>query len=287
MDVRSVSITGGAGNLGTKIAASLAATDWCEEIVLIDRVEAAAGGKVRSVVADLCDGADARWTDVVSSVDAVVHLAAANAAPDGTWPEACLSLDMTANLVAVASRRPSRFVFASSNHVMGGYMEADLGPGELTTALPPDPGTWFHTPAGPKRYLAYAASKLMGERIVAAGAVASGGLMTGVSLRIGWCQGGENQPHTMRADGLGPEDERSADFDGYDRDLRWFRSMWLSNGDLADVVVSALVAEASAWPLPAIVVNAMSANAGMPWDIEATARTIGYNPRDNVWAHLG
>jgi nucleoside-diphosphate-sugar epimerase len=73
---------------------------------------------------------------------------------------------------------------------MGGYKEADLGPGELTTALPPDPGTWFHTPAGPQRYLAYAASKLMGERIVAAGAVASGGLMTGVSLRIGWCQGG-------------------------------------------------------------------------------------------------
>lgn len=287
MEVRSVSITGGAGNLGSKIAASLAATDWCEEIVLLDRVEGPAGGKVRSVVADLCDGTDARWTDVVSKVDAVVHLAAANAAPDGTWPEACRSLDMTANLVAVASRRPSRFVFASSNHVMGGYKEADLGAGELTTALPPDPGTWYHTPAGPQRHMAYAVSKLMGERVVAAGAVASGGLMSGVSLRIGWCQPGENHPSTMHADGRGPDDERDTQHDGYDRDLRWFRSMWLSNGDLARVVASALLAQASAWPQPAVVVNAMSANAGMPWDIEASARDIGNVPRDNVWAHLG
>ena len=282
MSIRRVAVTGGAGNLGAKVARRLAEESRCEEIVLIDRVEAVAGDKARAVVADLCDGTDRRWIDVVSEADAVVHLAADNPYPDCDWPEACRSLDMTANLVAVAARRPCRFVFASSNHVMGGYKEAGLGPGELRIDLPPDPGTWFHRPAGWRRDVAYATSKLMGERVLAAGAVASGGRLTGVSLRIGWCQPGENQPRTISADGIKPDERREAPYDGYERDLRWFRSMWLSNRDLAGIVTAALLADAAGWPQPAIVVNATSANAGAPW----TSPHPRPGPQDNAWAEL-
>ena len=44
----------------------------------------------------------------------------------------------------------------------------------------------------------------------------------------------------------------------------------------------ALRAEATQWPARAIVVNGMSANRGMPWDIAMTARLIGYEPEDDI-----
>jgi hypothetical protein len=48
----------------------------------------------------------------------------------------------------------------------------------------------------------------------------------------------------------------------------------------------ALLADAQAWPEPGIVVNGMSANRDMPWDIETTRRLIGYEPRDDIWDHV-
>lgn len=48
---------------------------------------------------------------------------------------------------------------------MGGYKDEDVAPGALTTALPPLPGTRVDA-AEPRR--AYAAAKLMGERLLAA-----------------------------------------------------------------------------------------------------------------------
>ena len=40
----------------------------------------------------------------------------------------------------------------------------------------------------------------------------------------------------------------------------------------------ALLADATRWPQPGIVVNGMSANTGMAWDLEAGRRLIGYAP---------
>jgi hypothetical protein len=71
-----------------------------------------------------------------------------------------------------------------------------------------------------------------------------------------------------------------------DRDLRWFRNMWLSNRDFVALFERAVLADAAAWPRPGIVVNGMSANAGMPWDIETTGALLGYHPLDDVWAEL-
>lgn len=290
--VRSVLVTGAGGNLGQKLIAHLLAQDWCERIVALDRAAPAsspATDRVQWVAGNLVDPSDTRWHGALAGVDAAVHFAAQNPYPDAPWSDACASFDMTLALLAAAGRTGvRRIVFASSNHVMGQYKDpplADgLAPGALTTSLPPGPGTrWFNGKEMLQGF-AYAASKLMGERACLAEAQRSNGALTSVCVRIGWCQPGENRPETINTSGL-PGEEVNAGPDT-ERDLRWFRNMWLSNRDFASVMERALLADAQAWPHPGIVVNGMSANRGMPWDIETTRRLIGYEPQDNIWAHV-
>jgi nucleoside-diphosphate-sugar epimerase len=290
--VRSVLVTGARGNLGQKLIAHLLAQDWCERIVAFDRsAPASATGvdRVRWVEGDLADPSDVRWHEALAGVDAAVHFAAQNPYPDAPWSDACASFDMTLALLGAAGQAGvRRIVFASSNHVMGQYKDAPLAdaltPGGLTTALPPGPGTrWFNG----KEMLqgtAYAASKLMGERACLAEAQRSNGALTAICVRIGWCQPGENRPETINTSGL-PGEEASAGPDT-ERDLRWFRNMWLSNRDFTAVMERALLADTGAWPQPGIVVNGMSANRGMPWDVDATRRLIGYVPKDSIWDHV-
>ena len=54
--------------------------------------------------------------------------------------------------------------------------------------------------------------------------------------------------------------------------------MWLSNRDLCHAMERAVLAETVGFS----VLNLMSENPGMRWDIEATKRTIGYEPRDGA-----
>jgi len=291
--IRSVLITGAGGNLGQKLIAHLLSGSWCERIVGLDAGErpqsAPQSEKVQWVKGDLTDAADTQWHAALAGIDAVVHLAAQNPYPDAPWSDASASFDMTLNVLGAARKNGvRRVVFASSNHVMGQYKDAPLAdtlaPGGLTTDLPPGPGTrWFNGREVVQGF-AYAASKLMGERACIAEAHHSDGPLTSVSARIGWCQPGENRPETLNTSGL--PGEESASGPDAERDLRWFRNMWLSNRDFVAVIERALVSDAGAWPQPGIIVNGMSANTGMPWDIEATRRLIGYEPRDNAWDHL-
>ena len=151
-------------------------------------------------------------------------------------------------------------------------------PGALTTALPPRTGTLSRNGDVVVDSTAYAAAKLMGERLCASRA---GGLLTTVSVRIGWCQPGANRPETLSAAGtpkaVGTPGQAA-------HDLRWFQDMWLSNADFAAVMLAALTADAVGWPAPAIVVNGMSANRDMPWEIASAAALIGYRPQGNVRA---
>ena len=127
-------------------------------------------------------------------------------------------------------------------------------------------------------------TKLMGERACLAEARRSGGTLTGVCIRIGWCQPGENRPETINTSGL-PGEDASIGPDT-ERDLRWFRAMWLSNRDFNTLLEGALLADPGPWPQPGIVVNGMSANRHMPWDIETTRRLIGYEPQDDSRDHV-
>ncbi|MGO4524203.1 NAD-dependent epimerase/dehydratase family protein [Microvirga sp. 2MCAF35] len=290
--IRSVLVTGAGGNLGRKLIAHLLAQDWCERIVALDRTPPQADGaadRVRWVAGNLTDPSDVQWHAALAGVDAAVHFAAQNPYPDAPWSDACASFDMTLALLAAAGQAGlQRIVFASSNHVMGQYKDpplADtLSPGALTTSLPPGPGTrWFNGRETIQGF-AYAASKLMGERACLAEAHRSNGALSAVCVRIGWCQPGENRPETINTSGL-PGEEASAGPDT-ERDLAWFRNMWLSNRDFAAVIERALLADAKAWPQPGIVVNGMSRNRSMAWDIETTRRLIGYEPQDDIWDHV-
>ncbi len=297
MTPRIVLVSGACGNLGRKVIEALAATPWCERIIGIDRHDDASGfsaearGRLALAVGDLTrpDGA---WRQALAGVDAVVHLAFINPSPAASWDQSLASVDMTANLaLAAAEAGVGRFVFASSNHVMGGYKDAPLadamGPGRLTTELEPAPGTRWHNGTRMIDSIAYSTSKVMGERLCQAVAQAPGSSLTSISLRIGWVQSGENDPRTINHSGthwgsaageaMSEEDRRA---------LRWYRNMWLSNADLAALFVAALTADAGGWPSRHIIVNGVSRNRGTDWELASAEALIGYRPQDDLYDHV-
>jgi len=281
-----VVITGGAGNLGTKLRQALETADWVSEIVGIDVRPFETGPKTRSVVADLADPNDQRWRAEANAADGIVHYASSNPAPNSSWAESAKSFDMTANLLEQAGggSKPCRFVFASSNHAMGGYKDDPLPGGDkLRMATPQMSGTRYWDGQMYRWGAAYGATKMLGERVCMARANATEGRITAVATRIGWCQTGDNLAKTL-SDGGGGAGEPNAEVAA--RNAKWYRDMWLSNADHIRLMVAALTADASKWPAPAIVVNGMSNNSGMPWDIEDGKTWIGYDPKDDVWADL-
>lgn len=284
-------VTGAAGNLGSKLRAQLERADWCSAISGIDVAQFEAGPKTTRVAADLADPYDGRWIEPVRRADAIVHYASANPAPGGNWDEAARSFDMTGNLLEQAGgvSRPCRFIFASSNHAMGGYKDVAIpGDGKLRMATAPLSGTHFYQPGVGYRYGApYGATKLMGERLCGVRAAATEGRITAVSLRIGYCQRGDNLATTLRSSGAAPGDVTGQDPAERERDTRWFRNMWLSNADLDALLEAALTADAGGWPAPAIVVSGVSNNTGMAWDLDEARDWIGYRPADDVWVELG
>jgi nucleoside-diphosphate-sugar epimerase len=239
-DVRTVLITGAAGNLGRKLRAA-----WAEryEIIAVDAKDDPDDPDL--VVADLAEWDD-RWVDLMDEADVVVHLAA-NPSEYATWEELYRpNMDAMANvLLAAATAGVERFVFASSNHAMGGYRQAA---GLITEELPPSPGN------------PYGATKLMGERLGRSVAAAYG--MTFLGLRIGWCQRGENRPETL------PDD--------------WSRSIWLSNRDFVQLLTRSVEAEIE--PGSFVVVNGVSRNAGSRWSLAEAERVLGYVPEDGIEA---
>ena len=230
-----VLLTGASGNLGRKLRAA-----WADryELICLDQ---APGDDPEVIPADLAV-AEGNWMDLCDEADVVVHLAA-NPDEFASW-EALErpNLDGLFNVFNAALRAGiGRIVFASSNHVMGGY--EDHGDGPITVDLPPRPD-------GP-----YGGAKLAGERLGMSLAKTFG--MTFVALRLGWIQPGENLPPTL------PHG--------------WARAMWLSNADLARLFTHAIDAELEDGEY--VVVNGMSRNPGMRWSL-AEAERIGFVPQD-------
>jgi len=221
-----------------------------------------------------------------------------NPYPDATWEEAAISYDMTLHIVNASVESPlvERVVFATSNHVMGRYKDRPLadsiGPGELTVDLPPGVGTISYGDGEVVDSTAYATSKLMGERLCRASGARSATdsctKTTFVGVRIGWCQPGENRPDTLSASGIpgeaqvelpdGPEKEEA------ERAEHWFKGMWLSNRDFGQLLEQALIVDGSTWEYGFTLVNGMSDNQGMKWDLEKARNVLGYDPQDDVFA---
>ena len=196
--------------------------------------------------ADLLD-ADGTWVAALTAADAVIHLAG-HPAPTGSWTQGQQNIDTTANVLRAAREHGARrVIFASSNWVMAGYRFSST---RLSPDLPPHP-------LNP-----YGVSKLVGERM--GRDVAAQGLSF-IAFRIGWNQGTPgNQP--------GPHMRMGA----------WGQQMWLSDRDLCHGFERAVLADGVRFA----VLNLMSDNPGMPWDLDTTRQTIGYSPRDGWTAVL-
>jgi nucleoside-diphosphate-sugar epimerase len=248
-----VLITGAAGNLGGKLRRHLQGR---YPLRLLDLHTLGDG---ESVEADLSRW-DPRWVDQFRGVETVVHLAADPTAQQ-TWPLLLApNLDALINTFQAAIQTGvKRLVYASSNHVMGGYKDDPQKP-LLTTELPPRPGAHYVVHGEARDSTPYASAKLFGERLGKCYSDATA--LSVIAVRIGWVQAGDNRPQD-----LPPEREA------------WFRLMWLSNRDYCHLMEKCILAPAS---LRFAVVNGMSANRGMQWDIEMTKRLLGFEPQDNV-----
>lgn len=287
-----VLVTGAGGGLGRKLIAHLLETDWCAGVSAVDLVPPTDIGdsRVQLVAADLLDRSGA-WVAAMAECDAVVHFAAQNPHTDASWADAAASMDMTLSVFdAAAAAGVQRVVFASSNHVMGGYKDEPLAQpdaGFLTTDLPPGVGTRWETGGGWMDSTPYATAKLAGERALVAVAARTPAL-TGVAVRIGWVLPEENRPEGISLSGdvaftaaSEPEDAEGR------RDLKWYRNMWLSNRDFAALFEAAIRAPAEGWPARSITVNGTSDNRGMGWDLTTARQLLGYRPSDDLYAALG
>jgi uronate dehydrogenase len=253
MEAKQVLITGAAGNLGSKLRRHLEGR-YALRLLDIDP-----RGDKTIVQADLSRW-DNCWVDQFSGADVVVHFAADPAAHQ-TWPKIIGSnIDGTIHTFqAAVEGKVKRLIFASSNHVMGGYQE-EREPARLATETPPRPGTRYVVDGQHRDSTPYAAGKLFGERLGKCYAESHG--LSVIAVRIGWVRPGDNRRQDIPPE-RGP----------------WFRLMWLSNRDFCQLMERSIVADV---PLRFAVVNGMSANTGMRWDIEYTRQLLGYEPRDDV-----
>jgi NAD+ dependent glucose-6-phosphate dehydrogenase len=186
---------------------------------------------------------DETWPKPFEGVDTVIHLAGE---PSGkaSWARVHKANIVATRHVLRAAREAKirRVVFASTNQVMLGYRFRPENP--VTTDLPP-------LPLSP-----YGVSKLFGEELGRGFAEETG--ISFIALRIGYFQRGENLPGPHMNIGL------------------WGQQMWLSNRDMMQAAERSIEAE----NVPLAIVNLVSNNPGMRWDIEHTRKVIGYVPED-------
>jgi len=250
---KTILITGAAGNLGAKLRLHL---EGRYTLRLLD-------------INPLCDPGISRadlarytldWVEHFRDVDTVVHLAADPTAHQ-TWTQLIgPNIDALINVFqAAAMMKVRRVVYASSNHVMGGYKDL-AEPARLTTELAPLPGTRYVVDSEERDSTGYGSAKLFGERVGKCYSDIPG--LSVIAVRIGWVKVGANRPQDI------PPERGS-----------WFKLMWLSNRDFCQLIEKCILADPK---LRFAVINGMSANTGMRWDIEYTKKLVGYEPLDDV-----
>jgi uronate dehydrogenase len=248
-----VLITGAAGNLGSKLRRHL------ESRYALRLFDLHTRGDSAILPSDLSRW-DPAWVRHFEGVETVVHLAADPTAQQKWPPLISPNLDALINTFQAAVQSGvKRLIYASSNHVMGGYKDDPQTP-LLTTDLPPRPGCRYVVKGEARDSTPYGSAKLFGERLAHCYAAATS--LSVIAVRIGWVQPGDNRPQDIP-----PEHDA------------WFRVMWLSNRDYCQLMEKCILAPPS---LRFAIVNGMSANTGMPWDIEYTKKLLGYEPQDDV-----
>lgn len=186
----------------------------------------------------------AGWPDKLVGCDALIHLAGSSHPAAGWTDVQGANIDGVLNICEAAARGGvRRIVFASSNWVVVGHRGSDVA---LDSQTPPAPIN------------AYGASKLFGERVIRHYTEARG--IEGVCVRIGYSQHrADDAPGPHMAQGL------------------WGQRMFVSRRDLTDLLLRAATVPLSQ---PFVVVNGVSHNVGMAWDLEEARKTLGYVPVD-------
>jgi len=214
---KSVLITGAAGNLGSKLRRHL---EGRYDLRLLDIDPR---GDEEIIATDLSQWND-RWVEHFQDVNVVVHLAADPTAHQAWDKLVGPNIDGVANIFqAAAHAGVDRVVYASSNHVMGGYQEVPE-PARITTDIPPRPGTRYIVGGEPRDSTPYGSAKLFGERLSKSFADSIG--MSVIAVRVGWVRPGENRAQDIPAE-RGP----------------WFRLMWLSNRDYCQLMERSIEAD--------------------------------------------
>ena len=216
------------------------------DLVLIDKTAPPDDPDV--IVADLAEW-DESWVSHFTDVDTVIHLAG-NPNEFSRWDDLVRpNIDALANVFnAAAYGGVERVIFASSNHAMGDYQ--NVGDFPIAVDLPPRPDS------------PYGGLKLVGERMGKSLAAAFD--LTFIAIRLGWIQSGENRPETL------PH--------------QWARLMWLSNDDLVNLFECAIESDLAERNF--LVVNGMSNNRGMRWDLAEAYEWLGFEPADDSGAEL-
>jgi nucleoside-diphosphate-sugar epimerase len=189
------------------------------------------------------------------AVEYVVHLAADHR-HDADWQSALINnIHGTLNVYEASLQKESvkRIVFASSNHVTGGY-EFVGGSEEPNLHLQEElPHIDVSSPLRPDGY--YGISKIAGEAIARFYFDKHG--IESVCLRIGSVTESPGNPTEKR-----------------------HLSTWLSYSDLLDLVKKSLVAE-DRFPGYGIYYG-VSNNSDIFWDIENARYELGYSPQDDA-----
>lgn len=199
------------------------------------------------IAADIAEY-EPRWVGLFAGADTVLHFAG-DPRPTAPWASVHRANIVGTSNVLRAAREHGvrRVVFASTNQVMAGYRFLE---GPVTTSMPP-------TPLNP-----YAVSKLFGEE--AGRSYAAETNRSFIALRIGNIMPDANVPHAGMGIGL------------------WGQQMWLSNRDFVDGVRAAIAAPEARFEI----VNLVSRNPGMRWDLTETERVLGFLPQDGFTPEL-
>ncbi|MEM7114193.1 MAG: NAD(P)-dependent oxidoreductase [Chloroflexota bacterium] len=242
-------ITGASGNLGRKLHRHLAGSYALRLLDINPR------GDDRIIKADFSTWR-LSWVRHFMGVDTVVHLAA-DPNPTRSWQEMLRpNFDTFAHVFnAAVQGGAKRIIFASSNHVMGGYRDNNT-PQMLQEDTPPLPGLIY---GENEQYdtTPYGAFKLAAERLGKCYADIHD--ISFIGVRIGYIKHDDNSAANFRNENA------------------WGRQMWLSDRDYCQLMQCCIEADST---LRFAIVNGMSANAGMRWDIEEARRLVGYQPQD-------
>lgn len=322
MGNRTIVITGGLGNLGSKLCRHLLNDPTNHvDVVLVEHPDFITPQKTLPhenatvLPCDLGNPSQAHadsLKETLQGADTVIHFSAVNPYPNASWSESAQSMDHIFYIFQLAVMcKVRRVILASSNHVMGGYKDLSThGPSSIHPTSPPRVGT---LPLNPQQIassgdaIAYGAVKLAGERLAMTLGKMYGDTTTFVVLRIGWCQPGENLPSTLSAAGSPPEflldggeglatEEVSEDDK---KDEVYFKQMWLSNRDFLSYFQSAIHLDVPTKENTDsvdgisvhrnvrkgfVMVNAMSKNSGAKWNLEETEKWLGVVSKDDSMA---